>query len=126
MYYYEYSNEELRLLKTKISEVKNVEETYVFFNNLAMFNDALRFKTYLETGKFPPLTGLYGVEAVEKLLEKVKFPASRKFLIGKFGWRLIEVKPGKQITLKSILADLPEKTYENLNDVISLVRGTFS
>ena len=117
MYYYEYSNEELKQLKAKVSEVKNVKEVYVFFNNLSMFNDALRFKAYLEKGKFPPLSGFYGIEALKKILEKTRFPISRKTLIEKFGWRLIEVKPGKQVTLKSIFAKLSEKNYESLDEL---------
>jgi uncharacterized protein YecE (DUF72 family) len=113
LYYYEYSNNELENLKRKILNVKDVKETYVLFNNLAMFNDAVRFKTYLETGNFPPLTDAYGVEAAWRIIKNLRLPASRRALIGKVGWRLLEVKPGKQYPLKTILSKIPDKTYKD-------------
>jgi hypothetical protein len=113
LYYYEYSNSELENLKRKILNVKDVKETYVLFNNLAMFNDAVRFKTYLETGSFPPLTDAYGVEAAWRIIKNLRLPASRRALIGKVGWRLLEVKPGKQYPLKTILSKIPDKTYKD-------------
>ncbi len=122
LYYYEHSNAELKKLKTKISSLKGVKKAYVLFNNLAMFTDAVRFKTYLETGKFPPLMDAYGVEAAWQLFKGLKFPVSLKNLMAKIGWRLIEVKPGRQISLKTLLSKLPEKTYKKPEELLEAVK----
>ncbi|RLI34592.1 DUF72 domain-containing protein [Candidatus Bathyarchaeota archaeon] len=113
LYYYEYSNVELEKLKEKIGKIEGVETVYMLFNNLAMFTDAVRFKTYLETGRFPPLQDAYGVEAAWKILKNVKFPVTKANLVKRLGWRLLEVRPGRQVPLKSVLNQLPSKTYQN-------------
>jgi len=118
LYYYEYSNSELENLKRKILSVKGVEAAYVLFNNLAMFNDAVRFKAYLETGSFPPLTDAYGVEAAWRIMKNLKLPASKKALTSKIGWRLLEVKPGKQYPLKTVLSKIPDKTYRSSSELL--------
>ena len=126
LYYYEYSNSELENLKRKVTSVKNVDVVYVLFNNLAMFNDALRFKTYLEAGSFPPLTGVYGVEAAWQILKNLKLPASKKALISKVGWRLVEVKPGRQYSMKAVLSNIPDKTYRDSSELLRVVEESLS
>lgn len=49
MYSYKYSDEDLKKLKGIIEEIK-AEEKYVLFNNVFMFEDALRFKRLLYGG----------------------------------------------------------------------------
>ena len=57
MYYYLYTDEELkglyRLVKPCSDSGKNV---YIFFNNLSMFDDAKRFLHFLNTAQVPSLT----------------------------------------------------------------------
>ena len=65
LYYYQYTDEELR----RLGEIaKNFEAegkmVYVLFNNLAMFEDGLRFMQYLKSGEFPKITGTVGLESV--------------------------------------------------------------
>lgn len=120
LYYYEYSNSELENLKRKIMKVR-AREVYVLFNNLSMFNDAVRFKTYLETGRFPPLMDAYGMEAAWKLLKNLKLPSTKKNLLAKIGWRLLEIKPGKQYPLKTILSNIPDKTYKSSSELLKEV-----
>ncbi|MEM4359414.1 MAG: DUF72 domain-containing protein [Candidatus Bilamarchaeaceae archaeon] len=46
MYQYVFSDKELKVLKEKVSSLK-CKECYVLFNNMAMYDDALRFKKLL-------------------------------------------------------------------------------
>ena len=48
MYAYKYTDKDLKELANFIKNLK-VKETFVFFNNVFMQNDALRFKKYLES-----------------------------------------------------------------------------
>jgi len=78
MYYYQYADEELRRLHefVKPLEAKG-KEVYVLFNNLSMFDDALRFMRYLETKSFPSVTGAVGLESVKKVIERTRYPATK-------------------------------------------------
>ncbi|MEM2991420.1 MAG: DUF72 domain-containing protein, partial [Halobacteria archaeon] len=44
MYSYRYSDSDLRLLHQKIKSYEDRGEIYCMFNNIAMWDDALRFK----------------------------------------------------------------------------------
>ncbi|RLI05163.1 DUF72 domain-containing protein [Candidatus Bathyarchaeota archaeon] len=118
LYYYQYSEEELRKLLDILKKFNGKREIYVLFNNLAMFTDALRFQTLVKTGNVPSLTGCFGLESFKKIFEKTKFPVSKTKLIKMYGWKLFDLKPGKQVTLNSILEKIPDKTYSNLDVLV--------
>lgn len=124
LYYYQYTNDELRRLYEIARRYENLEMgAYVLFNNLAMFDDAKRFKAYIESKSFPPLMGLYGLEAVKALVSLAKYPATKRALIDKIGWRLIEVDPGKQVRMGELLGAIPEKTYRAPDEVMEELRS---
>ena len=83
---------------------------YVLFNNLAMYTDALRFKNLVEKGKIPSLTGCYGLESFKKIVEKTKFPSSKSMLAKIHGWKLFDLKPGKQLSLNNVFEKISSKT----------------
>ncbi|MEM3728923.1 MAG: DUF72 domain-containing protein, partial [Candidatus Bathyarchaeia archaeon] len=119
LYYYQYTDEELR----QLSEIaKNFEAegktVYVLFNNLAMFEDGLRFMQYLSSRKFPKITGSVGLESIKSVIEKTRYPAPKSVLIKKVGWRLVEIEEGKQVRLEELLAELPSKTYKKPEEVL--------
>ncbi len=125
MYYYQYSNSELRKLKELISPYgEKAEEVYVLFNNLSMFEDAKRFQEFLSKGTFPKIAKTYGLASVREILEKTRFPASKEMLIRKVGWRLIEMEDEKQVRLSSLLTVLPSKKYENVDDLMKEIKMT--
>lgn len=123
MYYYQYTDEELSRLHefVKPLEAKG-KEVYVLFNNLSMFEDALRFARYLEIKSFPSLTGAVGLESVKKVMEKTRYPATKNVLLKKLGWRLVEVEEGKQIKLNELLKDIPSKAYGSVEEVLREVK----
>ncbi|MEM2465786.1 MAG: DUF72 domain-containing protein [Candidatus Bathyarchaeia archaeon] len=125
LYYYQYTDEELRQLgeMTKKFEAEG-KTVYVLFNNLAMFDDGMRFIHYLSSGKFPKITGSVGTKSIKSVIEKTRYPAPKSVLIKKVGWRLVEIEEGKQIRLAELLAELPSKTYKNAEELLKELKAT--
>jgi len=123
LYYYQYSDDELKRLFNIAREYETkAEEVYVFFNNLSMFDDAIRFKHYIEKGKFPSLTKNVGLESVREVLSKTRYPASKSMLLKKVGWKLVEIEKGRQIRLEDVLREIPSKTYNNIDELMKEIK----
>jgi len=123
MYYYQYSNEELKKLHVFVKSFETEgKEVYVLFNNLTMFNDTVRFKQYVERGDFPNLTEKVGTESVREVMRGIKFPATKSTVLKVVGWKLVESEDGKQHRIDQLLKDAPLKTYENIDEVLQEVR----
>ncbi|MEM3769847.1 MAG: DUF72 domain-containing protein [Candidatus Bathyarchaeia archaeon] len=124
LYYYQYTDEELkRLAETaKTFEAKG-KTVYVLFNNLAMFDDGLRFTQYLSSERFPKITGSVGLESVKSVIKKTRYPAPKSMLVKKVGWRLVEIEEGKQVRLAELLAELPSKTYKNAEELLKKLKA---
>jgi len=125
MYYYQYTNDELRRLYDAVKRFENLEMgTYVLFNNLSMFEDAKRFAFYVNNGYFPPLTGSFGIDSAKSIIERMRYPATKSTLMSKVGWRLIELEEGKQVRLSELLAKIPVKTYKSPDEVLKELKAT--
>jgi uncharacterized protein YecE (DUF72 family) len=123
MYYYQYTDAELRKLKELVTPYKNERKgVYVLFNNLSMFEDGLRFMEYLSKGTFPKITSSTGLASIREVVEKTRYPVLKSMLVKRLGWRLAEVEEGKQIILDTFLEDLPSKTYKNAEELISDIK----
>jgi uncharacterized protein YecE (DUF72 family) len=123
LYYYQFTDEELRWLHDLLKPLETEgKEVYVLFNNLAMFHDAARFKHFIETASFPSLTGAMGLESVKSVIQKTRYPTTKSLLLKRLGWRLIELKEGKQTRLNELLKNLPPKSYENMEEVLQELR----
>jgi len=124
MYYYQYTDDELRRLKELVSPYEQkASEVYVLFNNLAMFEDAARFKAYLSEGFFPKITGSAGLASVKRVAEKARYPIAKSTLLKRLGWRLVEAAEGKQLRLEALLADLPSKSYGSVEQLIGEIKA---
>jgi uncharacterized protein YecE (DUF72 family) len=120
MYYYQYTDEELRKLKELTAPYeRKAKEVYVFFNNLSMFEDAKRFKQYLSSGAFPKVTAQTGLASVKSLIKKTRYPTTKSVLIRKLGWRLVETEQGKQISLETLLKSLLSKSYNSEEELLT-------
>ncbi|MEM4713903.1 MAG: hypothetical protein QXQ61_05080, partial [Candidatus Bathyarchaeia archaeon] len=112
-----------RLAETaKTFEAKG-KTVYVLFNNLAMFDDGLRFTQYLSSERFPKITGSVGLESVKSVIKKTRYPAPKSMLVKKVGWRLVEIEEGKQVRLAELLAELPSKTYKNAEELLKKLKA---
>jgi len=123
IYYYQYTDAELKRLHQLVKPLEDEgKQIYVLFNNLSMFDDALRFTRYFETKSFPSLTGTVGIDSVKNVMEKTRYPATKGMLLKKLGWRLIEVEKGKQVSLNELLKDIPSKTYGSAEEVLREIK----
>jgi uncharacterized protein YecE (DUF72 family) len=123
MYYYQYTDKELEGLHRMIDTFETGgKEVYVLFNNLAMFDDAVRFKQYLQKGMFPKITGKVGLESIRAVIERTRYPISKAVLLKRFGWRLVELEEGKQIRLGQVLEKSSQKTFESPEKVLEAAK----
>jgi len=124
MYYYQYNDAELRKLKALVTPYeKKSKDVYVFFNNLSMFEDGLRFMKYLTEGTFPKITDAAGLASIREVAEKTRYPTTKGMLIKRIGWKLVEINEGEQTRLEMFLKDLPSKTYKNVEELIKEVKS---
>ena len=115
---YQFTDDELVGIDQKIvkSEAKAVIAS---FHGLRMNTDALRFKQYKESGIFPTVTPFVGAESARSVLqEDAVFPSSKQELIEDQGWKIIDLTTDKRVHLSEILARIPEKIYNTLEEVI--------
>jgi len=124
MYYYQHSDSELKKLEQSIRPFeRESKEVYVLFNNLTMFDDALRFKQYMSVGTFPRITCSYGLASVREVAAKTRYPASTSLLMKKLGWKLVEAEEGKQVRLASLLDGLPTRTYNSAEELVDTIKS---
>ncbi len=124
MYYYQYTNEELRRLYEIVKRFEGAKrDVYVLFNNLSMFEDAKRFIFFMERRCFPSVTGSYGLNSIKAVLSRTRYPTTKSMLIKRVGWRLVELENGEQIRLSKLLDDIPAKTYRSLDEILGEIKG---
>ena len=115
---YQFSDEELQDVDKKATKTE-YKKVIVSFHGLRMYKDAARFKVYKQTGIFPPVTKSVGLNSLKEVLsEDTKFPITKKQLIQKQGWKVIDLSPTKRIHASQILQTLPEQTYQNVEDIL--------
>jgi len=119
MYYYQYSDNELRRLhENALSFQETRKRVYVLFNNLAMFDDAVRLQHFLKHDRFPSITSTVGLNSVQEVVSKTRYPATKATLIKRLGWRLVELQKGEQVQLQALMRELSAKNYESAEQVI--------
>jgi hypothetical protein len=85
-----------------------------------MYKDAARLKTYKQTGKFPMVTRSTGITSLEQVLsEDAVFPATKRDLVSRQGWKLFDMSEKERPHLGEYLEKLPDGIYNCLADVTS-------
>ncbi len=121
---YEFYDSELRDIAAKASGPK-FEKSILAFHGVRMYRDAARLKTFLNSGKFPSLTGQVGLESLgEVLREDAGFPISKSQLVSEQGWKLFDKTTEERVRTRAVLEKLPEKTYTTIDDVLSCLNRT--
>ena len=121
---YEFDDNELQNVAAKASDPK-FEKSILAFHGVRMYRDAARLKTFLNSGKFPSLTGQAGLESLSEVLsEDTRFPTSKSRLVDEQGWKLFDVTAEERVRARVFLERLPEKTYTTVNEVLSSIRET--
>lgn len=121
---YQFTDAEIREIYKRIMELMGkAEKAYIITHTKKMYLDAARIKRYFETGRTIKPTRKEGLQAiVEVLSEDAKFPATRKNLIEKQGWKVIVWKENREVKLKEILKRIPEREYKDLIDVLMEIK----
>jgi hypothetical protein len=90
------------------------------YHGIRMSSDAVRFMRYKKTGNFPAVTSFTGVESARAVLsEDACFPSPKQALIEDQGWKVVDATPQKRVHLCEWLSRIPEKTYENVDEVVN-------
>jgi uncharacterized protein YecE (DUF72 family) len=120
---YQPTDEDLREIDTKASTGR-FEKVILSFHFVSMYKDAARLKIYKETGKFPMVTRSTGLSSLEEVLGKdASFPMTKQELIHHQGWKLFDLTEDKRVLAREFLQNLPEKTYNNINEVIDTLHS---
>jgi uncharacterized protein YecE (DUF72 family) len=121
---YQPSDEELAQIDKKATSGA-FQKIILSFHFVRMYKDAARLKIYKETGKFPQITKYTGLASLEEVLkEDAQFPTTKEALIQHQGWKLFDLTQDKRIHVADFLEKLPEKTYNNINEVIEALHST--
>src|SRR5467141_3606337 len=116
---YEFDDHELKQLAEKASSPR-FEKSILAFHGVKMYRDAARLKTFLNSGKFPSLTGQVGLESLcEVLSEDAGFPTSKSQLVREQGWKLFDMTAEERVRARVVLEKLPEGAYRTLDDVLA-------
>jgi uncharacterized protein YecE (DUF72 family) len=119
---YQPTDQELKSIDNRAS-IGTHKKAVVSFHFVRMYQDARRLKIYKETGKFPTITRSTGLTSLmEVLREDAQFPTDKKDLVQHQGWKLFDMTPDERIRASEMLQKLPDKTYENIDDVIDALR----
>lgn len=114
---YEFDDNELKSIADKASSPK-FEKSILAFHGVRMYRDATRLKIYLESGKFPSLTGQVGLDSLTDVLrEDTVFPITKARLVKAQGWKLFDSTSNKRVRAAGTLQQIPDKTYNNLEDL---------
>lgn len=119
---YQFDDEELRELESKALN-RMAEKAYFTFHGARMYKDAARFLVYKQTGGFPKVTKTEGLSSLKEVLsEDTRFPVTKKELIAKQGWKVIDLSKEKRVHASELLQKLPEMTYQDIESIIQLLK----
>jgi len=94
------------------------------YHGVKMHMDAARFLQYKKTGTFMPITAFTGVDSVRAVLaEDAVFPVSKAELIKQQGWKVVDLSLEERVHLSELLVDIPEKTYNDIDEVASALEA---
>jgi uncharacterized protein YecE (DUF72 family) len=120
-YRYQYSdNELLRLLK----EIRGIgcSESFAMFNNMAMCEDAIRFRRLVKDGSPPPLEGRSLEKRLKVILKGILFPVKARELSEKRGHLLVRAN-SKTFTLTDAIKRSNVKVFNSFKDLLELIEG---
>jgi uncharacterized protein YecE (DUF72 family) len=118
---YQFTDEEL------VEIDKNAQSSHrviaMSYHGARMHMDAARFALFKKTGKFMPVTSFTGVDSARAVLsEDTSFPSSKAELIERQGWKVVDVAVDKRVHLSQLLSAIPEKTYNDVDEVTRELR----
>ncbi|MFX1465092.1 MAG: DUF72 domain-containing protein [Promethearchaeota archaeon] len=115
---YQFTDNELKEINQKARELK-ARKIMLAFHGIRMYKDAARLKVFLKSGSFPRVTKKLGIESLQEvLMEDARFPITKKALLEKQGWKVIDLAETERAHASYYLELLPEGIYDNLEEII--------
>jgi len=119
---YQFDDEELKEIDQKILKCEAVVAA-VSYHSIKMATDAIRMMQYKKTGEFLPVTAFTGADSARATLsEDARFPSTKTDLVDHQGWKVIDLTSGKRVHLSELLSEIPEKTYNSVDEVIQALK----
>jgi len=120
---YQPTDQELKEIDIRAKTGK-FKKVVLSFHSQRMYKDAGRFKIYKQTGKFPSVTNTTGLSSLREILKEGNiFPATKEQLIKHHGWKLFDYIQEKRVPAIEFLQKLPSREFQNVNQVIELLRS---
>jgi len=120
---YQPTDQELKEIDIRAKTGK-FKKVVLSFHSQRMYRDAGRFKIYKRTGKFPSVTNTTGLSSLREILKEGNiFPATKEQLIKHHGWKLFDYTQEKRVLVIEFLQKLPSRDFQNVNQVIELLRS---
>lgn len=120
---YQFTDKELKEIdiNAKTSDAKRI---LITFHTVKMYKDAARLKIFQKSGNFPRVTKKVSLESLEEVLrEDTKFPVTKKELVEKQGWKVIDLTEKERVHARYYLDKLPERKYEKMEEIIKELRN---
>ena len=120
---YQPTDQELKEIDIRAKTGK-FKKVVLSFHSQRMYKDAGRLKIYKQTGKFPNVTNAIGLSSLREILKEGNiFPATKEQLIKYHGWKLFDYTKEKRVLAIKFLHKLPSREFQNVNQVIELLRS---
>lgn len=119
---YQFTDGELKEIYKKVKS-SDAKRAIITFHPIKMYKDAARLKVFQKTANFPKVTKNLGVKSLEEVLkEDAVFPTTKKELMKKQGWKVIDLTETTRVHAKHYLEKIQDGTYEKLEDIIKELR----
>jgi uncharacterized protein YecE (DUF72 family) len=120
---YQFTDNELSEIQRQAEET-NSKQIILAYHGVRMNGDALRFQQHLKTGNYPPVTSATGVDSAKEVLaQDATFPTSKAELISDQGWKVVDVKQKQTAHLSDFLKRIPDKNYNDINEVLKELKS---
>ena len=114
---WQFTDDELLVIDHEVESIKPRIAAFAY-HGVKMNMDAARYMQYKKTGTFVPITDFTGVDSARTVLyEDTPFPLSKAELIENQGWKVIDLTLNKRVHLAEVLASIPDKTYNSVDEV---------
>lgn len=120
---YEFEDNELLNIHAKAqAHSKEGRKVALSFHGIRMYHDAARLKRYSETGRFPTVTSHTGPQSLKEILEEeVTFPSTKRQILERAGWRLLDWTEDQRVRASTLLEQIEDARYETAEEVLAKV-----
>jgi uncharacterized protein YecE (DUF72 family) len=114
---WQFTDDELVTIDHEVESIKP-RIAAMSYHGVKMNMDAARYMQYKKMGNFVPITDFTGGDSARAVLsEDTHFPLSKSGLIENQGWKVIDLTLDKRVHLAEVLANVPDKTYNSVDEV---------